>query len=78
MPTKLKPSKEPIVPRRKCGHPGGWTFDFTEVYNDGTAVMTSFCAGCVMDRLGVKPVAKYRIVRDQKDPNGRLEKIWGE
>lgn len=77
--TELKPAKAPIVPRRKCGHPGGWSFDFTELYNDGTGRMTSFCAGCVMEKFGIKPVAEYKIIRDEKSPNGfRLEKIWGD
>jgi len=42
---------------RSCGHPEDWTLDLKEL--DGTIV--SYCMGCVVERLGLKPVARHRL-----------------
>lgn len=51
---KLQPVKRYI---RECGHPADWTLDLKDL--DGT--ITSYCMGCVIARLGLKPVARNRI-----------------
>jgi len=68
----------PLLPRRKCGHPAGWTFDLTLMYKDGTGKITSYCAGCVMEKLGLKPVAQHQIIFDKEHPKGQLIKLWEE
>lgn len=51
---KLKPVERR---RRSCGHLEDWTIDLKEL--DGTIV--SYCLGCMVARLGLKPVARHRL-----------------
>lgn len=70
---RLRPIKdEPVMPMRKCGHPGGWTLDLLEARKDGTIIATSYCAGCIIDKLGLKPVAQHKIEGE------KITKIWGD
>lgn len=48
---------EPKRKLRACGHPEDWTLDLKEL--DGTIV--SYCFGCIVQRLGLKPIARHRI-----------------
>lgn len=80
MPTapRLKPIDKnmPVIPMRSCNHPGGWTLDLIEMKRDGTGIVTSYCAGCIIAKLRLKPVAKHKIIIDQQHPEGKLVKIW--
>jgi len=57
-----KPPPLPARYMRKCGHPNDWTLDLKDLNN----IIHSFCIGCIIDRLGLKPVAKHEI-RVEKD-----------
>ena len=61
---KLKPIERRL---RSCGHPEDWTLDLKEL--DGTIV--SYCMGCVVTRLGLKPVARNRL-EVSRDGTARL------
>lgn len=51
--TKLKPVRY----LRECGHPNDWTLSCVEL--DGT--LTFYCYGCIIEKCGLKPVARYQI-----------------
>ena len=76
----LKPinKNESVMGKRKCGHYEGYTLDLTLLNKDGTGVITSYCAMCLVEKLGLKPVAEHRIIIDEQSPQGRIEKIWSE
>lgn len=61
---ELKPIERRL---RSCGHPEDWTLDLKEL--DGT--ISSYCMGCVVDSLGLKPVARHRL-EVGRDGNARL------
>lgn len=66
---KLKPAgKLPVRYLRECGHPNDWTLDVVGL--DGT--ITSYCMGCVVTKLGLKPVERHMV----KD--GKLVEIGGK
>jgi hypothetical protein len=48
---------------RSCGHPSDWTLDLKRL--DG--VIESYCLGCIIDKLGLKPVARFRLQVDGKN-----------
>lgn len=77
---RLKPlTKKPIMGKRKsCGHYKGYTLDLTVLYNDGTGDVISYCAECIVEKLGLRPVAKHKLLFDEKHPSGKIEKIWEE
>ena len=77
MPPQLreyKPQAPPARYLRKCGHPNDWTLDLVTLDN----VIVSYCMGCVASKLGLKPVSKYKIVKNKEHPEGTLVKIWEE
>lgn len=71
-------ANEPIMQYRKCGHYAGYTFDLTLLRKDGTGEIISYCAMCMVEKLGLKPVAEHHIIRDKQHPEGKLVKIWEE
>ena len=76
----LKPidKNSPVMGKRKCGHYEGHTLDLTTFYKDGTGKITSYCAMCLIEKLGLKPCAEYKIVVDKQNPQGKIEKLWSE
>ena len=76
----LKPinANEPVMGKRKCGHYEGYTLDLTVLYKDGTGHITSYCAMCIIEKLGIPPCAEHKLIVDEQNPQGRLEKIWSE
>ncbi len=52
---------------RDCGggrsHPSDWTLDLKRL--DG--VIESYCLGCLIDKLGIKPVQRFRLKVDGKN-----------
>ena len=51
---------------RKCGHPFQPTFDMTVVQGENL-VATSYCAYCMVEKLGLKPCAKCIINKNAKE-----------
>ena len=51
---------------RNCGHPNDWTLDLKRL--DG--VIESYCLGCIIDKLNLKPVQKFRL--EIKDKNIKI------
>lgn len=57
-------NKKPEPPPRYlrcCKHPNDWTLDLMRL--DG--VIESYCMGCIVERLKMKPVAMH-IIKDNK------------
>ena len=63
---------EQFLKKRSCGHNYGFTLDEIVWKEDGTAIVTSYCAGCLVEKLGLQPVSQHEL----KD--GKAYKIWGE
>lgn len=76
----LKPldKKQPVMGKRKCGHYEGYTLDLTQLKKDGSGHITSYCAMCIIEKLGLKPCAEYDIIVDEENPQGKLVKLWSE
>jgi hypothetical protein len=56
-----KPEPPPRHLRPECGHPNDWTLDLMRL--DG--VIESYCMGCIVKKLGMKPVDMH-IIKDNK------------
>jgi len=42
---------------RSCGHPNDWTLDLKRIDN----IVESYCLGCIIQKLGLRPVDKFKI-----------------
>lgn len=65
---RLKPIEPPKRYIRKCDHYNDQTLDLL----GGDGVFRSYCLGCLVKRVGLTPIAEYKIV------DGKLVKIWEE
>ena len=54
---QLKPVERQL---RSCGHPEDCTLELITV----EGVVKSYCVGCIMDKIGLLPVAKNIIICD--------------
>lgn len=77
--TTLKPAgqqpQQPVRYKRACGHMNDQTMQFIE--GDEKTVL-QFCARCLFEKMGIQPVAQYKIVEGPSKGEKRLEKVWGD
>ena len=55
--------------KRSCGHPFQPTYDIAIVDEQGNLKVTSYCAYCIVEKLGLSPCAKCIIPKGMKDPS---------
>ena len=65
--------KKPVPARylRECGHPNDWTLDLMNL--DG--MIDTYCMGCIVKKLGLKPIMRHKIIVNEQYPQGKLVEV---